>query len=170
VNRMVKVIAGAVVIYAVYCALLFFVQRQVLFPRHMIPAPPTAGRRNPAHRALVAGNLLRHGSRRGICRRRQPKNRRRRSFRPRQRRADRLLANELGRFPEMGVGLLLVEFPGYGRSAGSPSQASIAERSPWPMTGCSAAGRRPRAHRAVRPFARRRVRFAIWRSRGRRRR
>jgi pimeloyl-ACP methyl ester carboxylesterase len=35
--------------------------------------------------------------------------------------------NELARFSEMGIGLLLVEFPGYGRSAGSPSQARIAE-------------------------------------------
>ena len=35
--------------------------------------------------------------------------------------------NELARFSEMGIGLLLVEYPGYGRSAGSPSQESIAE-------------------------------------------
>jgi hypothetical protein len=34
---------------------------------------------------------------------------------------------ELGRFASMGVGLLLVEYPGYGRSAGSPSQSSISE-------------------------------------------
>jgi len=33
----------------------------------------------------------------------------------------------LKRFPAMGVGLLLVEYPGYGRSAGSPSQESISE-------------------------------------------
>jgi pimeloyl-ACP methyl ester carboxylesterase len=35
--------------------------------------------------------------------------------------------NELARFSAMGIGLLLVEYPGYGRSAGSPSQESIAE-------------------------------------------
>jgi uncharacterized protein len=124
---MVKVIAGAVVIYAVYCALLFFVQRQVLFPRHMIPAPPPpdvetlriepwwletsfgkveawylppAAAEKPAP-AVIFG----HGNGELI------------DYWPK----------ELGRFPEMGVGLLLVEFPGYGRSAGSPSQASIAE-------------------------------------------
>jgi hypothetical protein len=34
---------------------------------------------------------------------------------------------ELRGFPAMGVGLLLVEYPGYGRSAGSPSQESISE-------------------------------------------
>lgn len=35
--------------------------------------------------------------------------------------------NELARFSEMGIGLLIVEYPGYGRSAGSPSQESISE-------------------------------------------
>jgi fermentation-respiration switch protein FrsA (DUF1100 family) len=33
----------------------------------------------------------------------------------------------LAGFPELGLGLLLVEFPGYGRSEGSPSQASVSE-------------------------------------------
>jgi pimeloyl-ACP methyl ester carboxylesterase len=124
---MVKVIAGAVLIYAAYCALLFFVQRQVLFPRHMIPAPPPpeleaqrierwwvetsfgkveawylppAVADKPAP-AVIFG----HGN-------------------------GELIddwPNELGRFSEMGIGLLLVEYPGYGRSAGSPSQESIAE-------------------------------------------
>ncbi len=31
------------------------------------------------------------------------------------------------KFSEMGLGMLLVEYPGYGRSAGSPSQQSITE-------------------------------------------
>ena len=35
--------------------------------------------------------------------------------------------NELGRFSSMGVALLLVEYPGYGRSVGTPSQESISE-------------------------------------------
>ena len=33
--------------------------------------------------------------------------------------------DELKRFTQMGIALLLVEYPGYGRSAGSPSQQSI---------------------------------------------
>ncbi|MBW2274220.1 MAG: alpha/beta hydrolase [Deltaproteobacteria bacterium] len=33
----------------------------------------------------------------------------------------------LAGFPDQGIGLLLVEFPGYGRSEGSPSQASVTE-------------------------------------------
>jgi fermentation-respiration switch protein FrsA (DUF1100 family) len=34
---------------------------------------------------------------------------------------------ELKTFTQMGIALLLVEYPGYGRSAGSPSQESISE-------------------------------------------
>jgi len=127
VNRMVKAIAGAVLIYAAYCVLLFFVQRQVIFPRYMIPTPPPpdfktlriepwwletsfgkveawylppAAAEKPAPAVIFA-----HGNGELI------------DYWP----------NELGRFSEMGIGLLLVEYPGYGRSDGSPSQESIAE-------------------------------------------
>ena len=127
VNRLVKVIAGAVLIYAAYCALLFVMQRHMIFPRYMIPAPPPpdvetlriepwwletsfgkveawylppAASGKPAP-AVIFG----HGNGELI------------DFWP----------GELRRFSEMGIGLLLVEYPGYGRSAGSPSQASIAE-------------------------------------------
>ncbi len=126
-NRLVKAIAGAVLIYAIYCLLLFLGQRQVLFPRYMIPTPahpsfqgtriepwfletsfgkveawylPPAAAATPAP-AVIFG----HGN-------------------------GELIDDwptELGRFSEMGMGLLLVEYPGYGRSAGSPSQESIAE-------------------------------------------
>jgi len=134
---MVKAIAGAVLIYAAYCVLLFFVQRhcvllffvqrQVIFPRYMIPTPPPpdfktlriepwwletsfgkveawylppAAAEKPAPAVIFA-----HGNGELI------------DYWP----------NELGRFSEMGIGLLLVEYPGYGRSDGSPSQESIAE-------------------------------------------
>jgi hypothetical protein len=124
---MVNVIAGAVLIYAAYCALLFFVQRQVLFPRYMIPTPPPphfqAQRIEPwwletsfgkveawylppaAAEKPAPAVIFGHGNGELI------------DYWP----------NELGRFSEMGIGLLLVEYPGYGRSAGSPSQGSIAE-------------------------------------------
>jgi uncharacterized protein len=129
VNRLVKLIGSALLIYAAYCVLLFLVQRQVVFPRYMIPNPASpdlkamgiepwwletsfgkveawylppaasaAGQRVPA---VIFG----HGNGELI------------DYWP----------NELGRFASMGVGLLLVEYPGYGRSAGSPSQESISE-------------------------------------------
>jgi hypothetical protein len=124
---LVKILATAVGIYAAYCALLFFLQRQVIFPRYLIPAPalpdfkalriepvwletsfgkveawylPPLSADKPAP-AVIFG----HGNGELI------------DYWP----------NELGRFASMGVGLLLVEYPGYGRSAGSPSQGSISE-------------------------------------------
>jgi len=39
VNALLKFLGSAILIYAAYCGLLFFVQRQVIFPRYMIPSP-----------------------------------------------------------------------------------------------------------------------------------
>ena len=128
-KRLVKILTAAVCIYAAYCALLFLAQRQVVFPRYMIPTPAApdlkalgieplwletsfgkveawylppaiAADAKPAP-AVIFG----HGNGELI------------DYWP----------NELGRFASLGVGLLLVEYPGYGRSAGSPSQDSISE-------------------------------------------
>jgi pimeloyl-ACP methyl ester carboxylesterase len=127
VNRLIKLIGSALLIYATYCVLLFLVQRQVVFPRYVIPTPSapdlkalgieplwletsfgkveawylppiSAGKPSPA---VIFG----HGNGELI------------DYWP----------NELGRFASRGVGLLLVEYPGYGRSAGTPSQDSISE-------------------------------------------
>jgi fermentation-respiration switch protein FrsA (DUF1100 family) len=124
---MVKAIAGAVLIYATYCALLFLMQRQVIFPRYMIPSPPPSDiktlRIEPWWLETSFGKveawylppealgkpapavIFAHGNGELI------------DYWP----------NELAQFSDMGIGLLLVEYPGYGRSAGSPSQGSIAE-------------------------------------------
>jgi len=127
VNRLLNLIGSALLIYVAYCALMFFAQRHVLFPRYMIPSPQPpdfkAQRIEPwwletsfgkveawylppavADKAAPAV-IFGHGNGELI------------DYWP----------NELGRFSKMGVGLLLVEYPGYGRSAGSPSQESIAE-------------------------------------------
>jgi fermentation-respiration switch protein FrsA (DUF1100 family) len=127
VKGVVKILAGAVCIYAAYCALLFFVQRQVLFPRYMIPTPAAPDLKAMGIEALWLETsfgrveawylppqsaetpkpavIFGHGNGELI------------DYWP----------NELRRFAAMGIGLLLVEYPGYGRSAGSPSQASISE-------------------------------------------
>jgi hypothetical protein len=127
VKGVVKILVGAACIYAAYCALLFFTQRQVLFPRYMIPAPAAPDLKamgiEPVWLETSFGKVeawylppkpgdtpspavvFAHGNGELI------------DYWP----------NELGRFAAMGVGLLLVEYPGYGRSAGSPSQASISE-------------------------------------------
>jgi len=127
VKGVVKILTGAVCVYAAYCALLFVAQRQVVFPRYMIPTPaapdlkvmgveslwleasfgkveawylPPKSTEKPSP-AVIFG----HGNGELI------------DYWP----------GELGRFASMGIGLLLVEYPGYGRSAGAPSQDSISE-------------------------------------------
>jgi len=127
VNRLFKLIGGAFLIYAAYCALLFVMQRHVIFPRYMIPTPAAPDLKAMGIEPLwletsfgkveawylppvsagkpSAAVIFAHGNGELI------------DYWP----------NELRRFPSMGVGLLLVEYPGYGRSKGNPSQASVAE-------------------------------------------
>jgi len=127
VKGLVKILAGAVCIYAVYCVLLFLVQRQVIFPRYMIPAPPA-----PDYKTLGVEPLWLEASFGRVEAWYLPPT-------SAEKKAPAVIfahgngelidywPNELGRFAAMGVGLLLVEYPGYGRSAGSPSQESISE-------------------------------------------
>jgi hypothetical protein len=126
---MLKLAAIALAAYAAYCGLLFLAQRQVLFPRYLIPEPGAADTERwgievlwletsfgrveawflPPAAGTAAGPapavIFAHGNGELI------------DFWP----------PLLDRFARWGVGLLLVEYPGYGRSAGSPSQAAIAE-------------------------------------------
>ncbi len=114
-------------LYLGWCFVLFALQRQVLFPRWMIPAPeePAFEGRDferwwlsasfgrveawylppPANPEPSPAILFAHGNGELI------------DFWP----------ETLGRFRELGLALLLVEYPGYGRSEGSPSQRRIAE-------------------------------------------
>ena len=124
-----QVIIGALAIYVVYSILMFVMQRVMLFPRGMIGAPPgpppkikgmetlwlntKAGKVEswylpPVQKSddrAVPVVIFAHGNGELI------------DFWP----------QELNRFNEMGIGLLLVEYPGYGRSEGKPSEASISD-------------------------------------------
>ncbi len=122
-----KFVTAAVVIYAVYCAALFFIQRQILFPVNLVPArsrsvisgvnieniwteanqervehwllPPAPGTTDgPAPLIIFC-----HGNA--------------------EIKDDGLL--EMLPFTRLGMAVLLAEYPGYGNSSGSPSQASI---------------------------------------------
>ncbi len=114
-------------LYLGWCLLLFVLQRPLLFPRWMIPAPgePAVEERGierlwlsasfgrveawylppPENRRPAPAVVFAHGNGELI------------DFWP----------ETLGPFRELGFGLLLVEYPGYGRSGGSPSQRRIAE-------------------------------------------
>ncbi len=125
---MFKWIAGAAGVYFAWCALLYFGQRMILFPAGMAgsagaprpPAgflvlhfrtptttvegwyrpPPASGPDHPGPVMLFA-----HGNAETI---------------------DTAAADMAGA-SSLGLGLLAVEYPGYGRSGGTPSQASITE-------------------------------------------
>ncbi|UCD82768.1 MAG: alpha/beta hydrolase [Desulfobacterales bacterium] len=128
-HPLLKYILWPLCLYIVYCGLLFLLQRQMMFPRGMIPTPTSSdsqipglekiwlefefgkvetwyippvsdGRTGPAPAVIFA-----HGNGELI------------DFWP----------EELYGFARIGLAVLLVEYPGYGRSAGSPSQKSITD-------------------------------------------
>lgn len=120
---------AGVVLYAAYVAYFFIFQRSILFPRHLIfgadrPAPTVAGLEafwlntsqgeveawylpptTPGATGPAPLMMITHGNAERI---------------------DDWVAPVAG-LRRMGVGVLLVEYPGYGRSQGLPSQASITE-------------------------------------------
>ena len=125
---LVKIFTWTLFIYLAYCGLLFFVQRQMLFPRYLVGTPPQdddipfmekiwietgAGKieawflppdpvsgERPRPAVIFA-----HGNGELID----------------------LWPQELKKFNGLGVGVFLVEYPGYGRSEGTPSQKNITE-------------------------------------------
>jgi pimeloyl-ACP methyl ester carboxylesterase len=126
VLKMTAVVLG---IYLAYTTLLYLMQRQMMFPRHMAPtrqgAPAGAGGMerfwieagrarceawlvcpHPKHRGNPSpAVILAHGNAETID----------------------FLVDEFEPFTRMGLALLLVEYPGYGRSTGTPSQQSITD-------------------------------------------
>ena len=125
----VKYILWALVFYIAYCGLLFLLQRQIIFPRYLIPPPPQSIRPvdglEKVWLATESGKIeawfipsgemtsaspqpvviFGHGNGEII------------DYWP----------EELGKFARMGIAVLLVEYPGYGRSAGSPSEKSVTQ-------------------------------------------
>lgn len=131
-TRMVIQMVGSLVgllliLYIAYCAFLFVIQRQLLFPRHHLPnAISTVGQPPDLEQIWV---VTEHGRVEAW-------------FLPPPNSAAGVPAPTIiyghgnaelidvwpQRFQELtslGIGVLLVEFPGYGRSEGSPSEASI---------------------------------------------
>ena len=128
----IKIAAWAFIFYLTYCCFLFVMQRWIIFPRNHIPYP--SGGENvvsgveklwlgapskkfetwfmpplndslstPVPTKLAPAVIFAHGNAELI------------DFCP----------EELKFFNRIGIGVLLIEYPGYGRSEGSPSQKSI---------------------------------------------
>lgn len=123
-----KWFAAAVALYGFYCLVLFLLQRQMMFPRCLIEAPPSTERTGRGIEVgwieTAAGRveswylpppdesarpfpavIVAHGNGELID----------------------FLPGEFSPLHAMGMGALFVEYPGYGRSGGSPSQTAIAE-------------------------------------------
>lgn len=125
----IKYILWPLVLYIAYCGLLFLLQRHIIFPRYQIPQPaqadlpiagiekiwldteggkveawfiPAGGSSSASPQPVV---IFGHGNGEII------------DYWP----------EELGKFARLGIGLLLVEYPGYGRSAGNPSEKSVTQ-------------------------------------------
>ncbi|MDH4204795.1 MAG: alpha/beta hydrolase [Desulfobacteraceae bacterium] len=124
----IKIILWTLLFYLVYCGFLFLMQRQILFPRYLIDIPSKSEdlpfmekiwiktsfgkteawflppgplkKTEPSPAVIFA-----HGNGELI------------DFWP----------DELKRFNHFGIGVMLLEYPGYGRSEGRPSQKSITE-------------------------------------------
>ena len=118
-----KILLSALLLYGVYCLGLYLLQRQMMFPRYLIDSGVGAAPRGvvsewietssgpvetwflpPAGGTPAPAMIVAHGNGELI---------------------DPLPA-EFAPVQQMGFGVLLVEYPGYGRSAGSPSQRKIA--------------------------------------------
>ena len=128
-HTIIKYIGTVFIFYVAYCCFLFLIQRQILYPRNLIPALPPTNQKIPGLEkiwldtsfgkveswllhpvmenpsAKVPAVIFAHGNGELI------------DFWP----------DELKSFTRLGLALLLVEYPGYGRSAGKPSQESITE-------------------------------------------
>jgi pimeloyl-ACP methyl ester carboxylesterase len=125
VQTLLKIGFWILIAYAGYCGLVFVIQRQVMFPRHRIRLPEADhlpglekiwlntrfGKVETCFLAPVSSEgpapavIFAHGNAELID----------------------FWVQELKNFNRFGAGVLLVEYPGYGRSDGSPTQENIAE-------------------------------------------
>lgn len=129
VHVLVQITSGVLILYVAYCSLLFLFQRQILFPRNQLGVPSGMGKNiaglekmwlhtsygkveawflpPPPDRGAESAPavIFAHGNAELI------------DFWP----------EEFSNFTPLGIGVLLVEYPGYGRSDGTPSQRSTIE-------------------------------------------
>ena len=128
-KKMIKIAVWIIVLYAGYCCFLFIMQRQILFPRHLILEASSHKESIPGIERIWLNTssgrvetwlfkpskpktsspfpvvIFAHGNGELI------------DYWP----------DELKKFNDFGLGVLLVEYPGYGRSEGTPTQKSISE-------------------------------------------
>ncbi len=124
----IEIILWTLLCYMVYCGLIFLMQRQIMFPRHLISIP-SEGENPPFMEKIWIETSF--GKIETWFLPPEKKNNRTRApaviFAHGNGELIDLWPSELKRFNQFGVGVLLVEYPGYGRSEGTPSQKNIKE-------------------------------------------
>ena len=123
----IKYMGLAVLAYAVYCTLVFAFQRQMIFPRSLIGYAPVALPDNLAIEKIwltIPGASVESWY---IPPTGTPANGPRPALIFAHGNAERIdvCTGELIPFTALGIGVLLVEYPGYGQSTGTPSQKSV---------------------------------------------
>jgi len=119
-------------LYLSYCTLLFFLQRHMLFPRDLIQVPSSSQisiqglekLRIPAKQGNVEAWFIKPEFKK-IDLEQQNKPLPALIFAHGNAEIIDFWVDEFKNITDMGIGILLVEYPGYGRSAGNPSQESI---------------------------------------------
>ncbi|MBU4344022.1 MAG: alpha/beta hydrolase [Desulfobacteraceae bacterium] len=125
-NILIKIVLGLFFIYFVYCCLLLLMQRQILFPRHQIVMPSDAEYNIQGMEKIwieTSGGKIETWFLRPESNRPSPAV----IFAHGNAEIIDMWPATLKGFTQLGIGVLLVEYPGYGRSEGSPSQRSISE-------------------------------------------
>ena len=125
-HTITRLLTLAAIAYAIYALLVFLMQRQIIYPGRYIKVsgPPPAGI-VPIIVASLTGNSeawfmpplkRKQGERRPLV-----------IFFHGNGEVIDYLPEQAEGFREMGMGVLLVEYPGFGRSSGKPSESSITE-------------------------------------------
>jgi len=128
-KMLVQVVFGGFFLYVGYCLILFLFQRSILFPRFQVESIPVTDNDIPGLEKMWVETSLGEVEAWYLA----PATNR--TGRPApvvifaHGNAERIdfWPEELSPFTAFGVGVLLVEFPGYGRSAGTPSQRNVTE-------------------------------------------
>ncbi len=125
---MIKFLGWAILFYVGYCGFLFALQRQMIFPRSLI------AHSRGSHNDHLAVEKIWHGDGQGggveswylpPLTVGPPSRSPAVIFAHGNAELIDFCAEELQPFTVMGIGVLLVEYPGYGRSSGTPSQKTI---------------------------------------------
>jgi len=130
----IKIITWAFFIYFAYCCLLFVMQRQIIFPRSQIPYSPETEKVVPGVEkiwlSIHSGKFetwfmppLNINPLKSVPAKQAPAV----IFGHGNAELIDFCHEEVKVFTRIGIGVLLIEYPGYGRSEGSPSQKSISQ-------------------------------------------